>query len=161
MFDCKGCKDSCCSRKTIGLNRGDLLRINEVINDNILKYIIFREDIQGRTVKGNKYKGVLALREINGSCIFLKNELCSIYTNRPLSCRMYPYNPIFTEGKNGYDLKIEVDNTCKEIKKGKCFKVKQTALQWRNERLEYDKLVFKWNKKKDRNLIKFVKGLLK
>lgn len=160
MWDCKGCKNSCCRTKKPALNKADVVRFKDKVHD-ISKYVIFRDDIQGRTVVGNEFSGVLTLRNNeDGNCIFLENDLCSIYEDRPTSCKLYPYNPIFREKRNSYSLRVSKDKTCKEIMNGNSFKVKENALQWREERLEYDKIVFEWNKQKNRDLVNFLRGLI-
>lgn len=159
-FDCEGCKNSCCVSKKPALNKGDVVRIFKKVGKDILKYVIFRSDIKGRSVNGNNHEGVLTIRDKeDGSCIFYENGLCSIYDVRPLSCRLFPYNPIFKEGKNGYTKNVTV-SPCKEIEKGRSFKISPTDLQWRKERLEYDKIVFQWNSQKNRDLINFLKVLV-
>jgi len=154
-FDCSGCKNSCCISKKPALNKADVLRIAKVVDD-VFKYLIFRDDIQGRVVKGNKHSGVLTLRnQEDGSCIFYKNDKCTIYNNRPTSCMLYPYNPIFTEKIGGYDLKVET-SSCKELDKGHSFKYMSNALRWRKERLEYDKIVAEYNKRENRDFRDFL-----
>lgn len=34
--------------------------------------------------------GVRVLKNVNGSCYFLKSDMCSIYNSRPVGCRLYP-----------------------------------------------------------------------
>lgn len=46
----------------------------------------------------------------NGSCIFLSGNSCTIYGNRPLICRFYPFT-MFEE--NGYFFGI--DKACKGV----------------------------------------------
>lgn len=53
------------------------------------------EDIECIRERGQKgffreVDGYLCLVNVNGTCIFLKNGLCSIYDYRPLGCKMYP-----------------------------------------------------------------------
>ena len=38
---------------------------------------------------------------IDGDCIFLRNGICSVYENRPTSCRIFPYT--LTEHGEGID----------------------------------------------------------
>ncbi|MHA1155044.1 MAG: YkgJ family cysteine cluster protein [Candidatus Heimdallarchaeota archaeon] len=123
MWNCKGCENSCCITKNPQLTIADVKRIDD--DDNIF--------FDG---------GVFRIKKVNGACTFFKGGLCSIYNERPLSCRMYPYNPIFHQGRKGFTLNIEIDKTCKEITRGHSFNVKPTALQWRKERIEHD-MVYK------------------
>lgn len=34
--------------------------------------------------------GIRKLRNVDGRCFFLKNNMCSIYDHRPIGCRLYP-----------------------------------------------------------------------
>lgn len=163
MWNCKGCKNSCCRKNIVPLSKEDVLRIIKVI-PNIMYFVDFvptEYAPKGEVVKGNKYKGVLVLKHENGGCVFLKDNRCSIHEHRPRACRLYPFNPIFTEHKEGYSLKVNTREGCREIKKGHFFEYMPDALKWREERLEYKKIVEEWNKRKDRNLIKFIGGLIK
>jgi len=98
FLDCSNCDALCCRRSTSALPNG--------IGD----HIGFRED-EARTLKERlpyskwiefKQKAVLADIEVDGQtqhglmlpypCIFLgANNQCSIYTFRPLLCRMFPF----------------------------------------------------------------------
>lgn len=162
-FECINCKDSCCSRKVVALNAADIKRMSAAGID-VLKAIMFRPLEKGRVVKGNKVSGVLTLRQVNGSCMFLKDHLCSIHEHRPLACRLYPFNPIFTKMSKGWKTRFEVDSTCPSLKDldGDIPQdVIKLAKQWRDERAAYDLRVRKWNNREKRNLIEFVKRCLK
>jgi Fe-S-cluster containining protein len=157
MWDCRGCKDSCCVSKRPALNRADVTRIAKEV-DNVLNFIAFRGDVEGREVEGNKFNGVLSLREIDGHCIFYENELCKIYESRPTVCKLYPYNPCFTEKSDATIMKLST-NKCKEIDNDHSFEYMDYALQWRNERMVYDKIVDEWNKNENKNLVDFIREL--
>ena len=169
QFKCINCEDSCCSKKVVALNGPDVKRIASTLEnpDDIFNYIIFRYLKEGRTVKGDKVEGVLTLKQVDGSCIFLKDSLCSIHPHRPLACRLYPFNPIFTKMTKGWRTEYTIDsegcpgldNVDGEIPQ----EVKDLARQWRDERSAYDLFVFEWNKREDkhRSLIDFVKRCLK
>src|SRR5262249_2269809 len=43
-------------------------------------------------------KRVMVLRHAHGGCRYLgPDDRCSIYTSRPLGCRIYPFDPEFTK----------------------------------------------------------------
>jgi Fe-S-cluster containining protein len=44
-------------------------------------------------------KNIYKLKTNNNKCIFLKNGRCSIYENRPLDCRLYPFDIIKKDSK--------------------------------------------------------------
>jgi len=161
MWDCKGCKNSCCKHKKPALNKADVVRLYKKLGKDVFKHLIFRPDIQGRVVKGSENEGVLTLKsKEDGSCVFYDGELCTVYKYRPTSCKLYPYNPIFTQ-HDGYYTMCETTSECKELDKGHSFNHKNTALQWRRERLEYDKIVFDYNNKENRDFREFLVGLIK
>ena len=70
-----------------------------------------------KKIKGQKFIKILNDRNLyiklnkNGSCPFLKNGLCSIYTIRPQICRAYPFYLDLASGLN-------VDVLCPGIGKG-------------------------------------------
>jgi len=53
----------------------------------------FKEDFFAVELRGFK-----SLRNSNGRCVFHDGEQCTIYSNRPLGCRLYPV--IFDEDLN-------------------------------------------------------------
>jgi Fe-S-cluster containining protein len=154
----------------VALNKADVLHLKNAIDEYELKgavldYVIFRDDMpNGVKVNGESVSGTLTLKQDNGSCVFLKDRLCTIHKHRPLPCRLYPFNPIFIERKDGYILKIECDNKCAGVGEGRRIddnELRKQCEQWREERLEYEDYVKKWNRRKKRNLIDFVKRLIK
>lgn len=153
-FKCIHCYESCCSSKTVALNKADLRRIYKH-HKNYEDYIRFIPELD----KAQKVKGkVMVLRRENDDCIFLKNHLCTIHDYKPLSCRLYPFNPIFHEKKTGkYDIGIRFDEYCPGLTLGKEFDVLPLALQWRDERLKYHEIAENW----EGSLKDFVKELIK
>ncbi len=79
----------CCSSFDIinspVLNNDEMTKIREILNSDEF-YI---------AVDKNIYK----LKTNNNKCIFLKNGRCSIYENRPLDCRLYPFDIIKKDSK--------------------------------------------------------------
>ena len=52
-------------------------------------------------------KRVMVLRHENGGCRYLGDDnRCTIYTSRPLGCRVYPFDPEFTSKGKLRRLKI-------------------------------------------------------
>ena len=58
-------------------------------------------------------------KTINGKCIFLKDNLCTIYSHRPLICRFYPFE-LKNEGHNQYAFAYATE--CPTIGKGRVLK---------------------------------------
>jgi len=74
----KCCDSPTVSKKDIG-NIGGFLKIS--FNEVVKKYL-------------KEYDGVRGiLKEVNGKCIFLKGNKCSIYKVRPIICRLRPFSP--------------------------------------------------------------------
>lgn len=166
-FKCLSGCSTCCSKYVIGLSNSDLKRISKAIKKyglpgDIFSYIIFRGDLEKHPmVQGKKVSGAMTLKRVNGSCIFLKDNKCSIYQYRPTTCKLYPFDPLFIESRTGSDMEMRIDD-CPGIGKG-CRANKREILRlakkWRKERLEYDKLVADWNSNNSGDLIDFVKSL--
>jgi Fe-S-cluster containining protein len=55
----------------------------------------------------------------NGKCIFLRDNLCTIYQTRPLICRFYPFE--LKETKNSEHI-FGYTNECPAVGKGPCVK---------------------------------------
>lgn len=59
----------------------------------------------------NFVKPVILLSNGFDDCIYLKNNICTIYENRPKVCKTYPLSP-------NIDDFIYIDSSCPQIKKG-------------------------------------------
>ncbi len=57
------------------------------------------------------------MKKVDGKCIFLNGENCSIYPIRPLICQFYPFELKFVEGKNQYVFESTLE--CPGINSGK------------------------------------------
>ncbi|MHA1418021.1 MAG: YkgJ family cysteine cluster protein [Candidatus Heimdallarchaeaceae archaeon] len=82
----------CCLDTEMTLSEEDITRI-EVLGYKIEEFLEEKD-------------GFMSLRNIDNHCVFLKNEECSIYENRPQGCRFYPLI---------YDFNFEdfvIDNLC-------------------------------------------------
>ena len=54
---------------------------------------------------------LMALRDRHGACQFLKDDRCTVYEARPVTCRVYPFNLSFDE--TGRRVKaIEINDAC-------------------------------------------------
>jgi len=160
-FECQMCEDSCCKKKIVALTKRDIQRLSEITNIfECIDFVPFSYNPKGKLVKGNDYEGVLILKHLNQQCIFLKDNKCSVHKYRPTACRMYPCNPIFIEYEDGFTEQIIWDNSCPGVGRGKEFDIKNLALEWRKDRLEYNEIVDKWNQREDRHLVKFLEELI-
>ena len=89
FFGCTEC-GQCCS------NPEGFVTITEVEATAIAKQLsLSREDfLQQFTMRNDEAEGLIELKShANGDCIFLDNERCTVYEQRPLQCRTYPFWP--------------------------------------------------------------------
>jgi Fe-S-cluster containining protein len=102
-FRCTGC-GNCCKDPLLPLTDGDLRRIMKRTGDrphDIVTWVdrhgIDMDDEPEAFVRLRQGKRVMVLRHSNGGCRYLgDDERCTIYSSRPLGCRIYPFDPTFT-----------------------------------------------------------------
>lgn len=101
VFCGKCCKDIEDWNRTVKLLKKDIARLEKV----------GEEDFYVRTKK-TPFIGVM--KKLEGKCIFLGKNVCTVYQNRALLCRMYP----FWVEKQSDIFYIYVDEKCSGIRKG-------------------------------------------
>jgi Fe-S-cluster containining protein len=101
------CKDRSYKPRLILALRSEVLRISERTG---LRLEEFAEASGKRT-----YDYLLKKRQ-DGSCIFLRDNSCSIYELRPLVCRFYPFS-LRKNGNHGYV--FSYTNECPGLGKGR------------------------------------------
>ncbi len=78
-FKCTKCGECC--RPIVKLSKEDISKIEEIGKRD---FYVYDEKIKSKVLK-----------QVNYRCLFLKKEgeeyVCSIYENRPLVCRRYPF----------------------------------------------------------------------
>jgi len=82
------CWNECCSRADVTLAPYDILRLKDAVGMDTTEFLAahtvpFELDMHG--VPGLKLR-----TDDNGACLFMKEEGCSVYENRPTACRYYP-----------------------------------------------------------------------
>jgi len=105
-FRCTGC-GNCCKDPLLPLTQDDILRIMERTGDSashiaqvVDKHAIHMDDEPEAFAMLRQGKRVLVLRHEQGRCIYLGDDnRCTIYTSRPLGCRIYPLDPEFNKKK--------------------------------------------------------------
>jgi len=105
-FRCTGC-GNCCKEPLLPLTAGDVRRIARRTGDKPEDFIrwvdrhgIDMDDEPEGFVQLRQGKRVMVLRHTRGGCHYLgKDNRCTIYTSRPLGCRIFPFDP--TWGKDG------------------------------------------------------------
>ncbi len=103
-FKCKQC-GRCCTGSPgyVFLSEKDLKNIAYILKISIKEVI----NKYCRLVNGN-----LSLKEMTKTydCIFLQDNKCRIYKNRPVQCKTFPFWPYLLESKKEFD---EIKNYCK------------------------------------------------
>ena len=116
-FRCSGCA-KCCSLTVVPVTDRDVVRIMEATGKSVNQIVRFYwpDDVkESRHAPGwirlRQGKRFMGLRKINGHCQFLENNLCTIYTHRPATCRLYPFNLFHYE--NGEVESLEINDAVK------------------------------------------------
>lgn len=92
---CEKCTTPCCTDQLSPLTFDyELLQISKAINKPVSE---FSETIQ---INGKSHR-VLKSKKNSNDCIFFdsKTQLCSIYENRPLDCKFFPFDIAKINGK--------------------------------------------------------------
>jgi len=79
-FRCTSCGD-CCRIRIIPISREDIRRLEAA------GYRDFTAE-----------RGEPAMRRVNGRCVFLKDDRCSVYEHRPRVCREFPFFRVYGVG---------------------------------------------------------------
>ena len=79
-IDCKKCAN-CCKSLTVAVNHPDMEKLATALDHstNVFKTQFMNRDLQGQSVFKRR------------PWSFLKSNLCSVYENRPSTCRTYPH----------------------------------------------------------------------
>ncbi len=122
-FKCVFCGNCCSDKGTIvNLTYLDILRIVRGLNLSeheileLLGFFVFSSDLSEETLqkmvippittlKGKAFVGLL--KNVEGACIFLKDNLCKIYNLRPMFCRSFPFS-FKTKDIDPMDKKVEI-----------------------------------------------------
>jgi Fe-S-cluster containining protein len=82
------CWNRCCSRADVTLTPYDLIRLKdhkEMDSTEFLKDYTVPFELDAHGVPGLKLR-----TDESGACLFMTEEGCSVYENRPTACRYYP-----------------------------------------------------------------------
>ena len=101
-FRCTGC-GNCCKEPLLPLTDFDVKRIAARTGDepkDFVKWVdrhgIDMDDEPEGFVMLRQGKRVMTLRHEQGGCRYLdEKDRCSIYTARPVGCRIFPFDPTF------------------------------------------------------------------
>ncbi len=123
------CGSCCKDRRTIvTLTHRDLIRITEATKvdekDLIKRILVFYQvDEEAErllafpSIETYKGKAIIGLKKReDGSCIFLRNNLCTIYPSRPMTCRTFPFTFSIKNGCLKYGLATRAKEICPGVK---------------------------------------------
>jgi len=82
------CWNQCCSRADVTLAPYDIIRMKKHLNissSDFLKDFTVPFEIDAHNMPGIKLR-----TDNDGACLFMKEEGCSVYEDRPTACRYYP-----------------------------------------------------------------------
>ena len=135
-FECQGSGKCCVSRNSYGfvyLSNIDIRRFSKYFKISIKKF----KDEYCQITDG--FIHLLEKTELDGSCIFLKNKKCSVYTSRPSQCRTWPF---WNENMNAKVWNEDISLNCPGIGKGKIIEAK-TIKNFLKEDFSNEKAIFK------------------
>lgn len=118
-FRCTGC-GNCCKEPLLPLTDADVRRISRRTGDpaaDIVRWVdkdgIDMDDEPEAFAILRQGKRVMVLRHERGGCRYLGDDnRCTIYTSRPLGCRIYPFDPDFSSSGKLVRLKIVKATEC-------------------------------------------------
>ncbi|HEY2409724.1 MAG TPA: YkgJ family cysteine cluster protein [Polyangiaceae bacterium] len=106
-FRCTGC-GNCCKEPLLPLTDADMRRILRRTGEDVTELVhwvardgIDMDDEPEAFVMLRQGKRVMVLKHERGGCRYLgEDDRCTIYTSRPLGCRIFPFDPTFArDGK--------------------------------------------------------------
>lgn len=118
-FRCTGC-GNCCKDPLLPLTDRDVLRITERTGarpETFVRWVdrngIDMDDEPEAFVRLKEGKRVMIMRQGAGGCHFLgKDDRCSIYSQRPLGCRIFPFDPSYDKQGQLVRLKLIQATEC-------------------------------------------------
>ena len=119
-FRCTGC-GNCCKEPLLPLTDSDIKRVVRHTGESsheLVKWVdrngIDMDDEPEAFVMLRQGKRVMVLRHAGGGCRYLgSDDRCTIYNHRPLGCRIFPFDPSYTEGGKLRRLKLIQATDCK------------------------------------------------
>jgi Fe-S-cluster containining protein len=154
-FRCTGC-GNCCRDPLLPLTDGDVRRITRRTGDSAADIVtwvdrdgIDMDDEPEAFVMLRQGKRVMVLRHERGGCRYLGEDArCTIYTSRPLGCRIYPFDPDFSSKGKLVRLKIVEATPCPYELDGENDPVALRELDDRYQQAhwDYNDKVAEWNR---------------
>jgi Fe-S-cluster containining protein len=155
-FRCTGC-GNCCKDPLLPLTDADVARIISRTNEraaDIVRFVnrhqIDMDDEPEAFVRLRQGKRVMVLAHHHGGCHYLgADNRCKIYGFRPLGCRVFPFDPRFTETGALRRLKLIQATDCKYELDGQNYVSNIRELQYRHDDAvnAYHDKIAEWNKR--------------
>ncbi|NLG19373.1 MAG: YkgJ family cysteine cluster protein [Fibrobacter sp.] len=153
-IECGRCA-TCCSVPVVPVSLSDVQRLCEALDVPARKIIRFYNEIEMEFdpeadlwVRLKSGKLAMGLRKRNSRCIFLnKNNLCSVYRCRPMTCRTFPYIVEFDDDDNVCKVSLNKIVDCKCVRKIRSALesvINDVRMELSEDDFYYDK-VLEWN----------------
>ena len=100
QFNChKGisCFNACCKQADITLTPYDIIRLKQRLGMDSGEFL--KKHTVPFEMDGDKVPGVKMKTDESGACLFVTDEGCSVYEDRPTSCRYYPLGHLAMRAK--------------------------------------------------------------
>jgi len=118
-FRCTSC-GNCCKEPLLPLTDADIARITRHTGEPssaLVRWVdrngIDMDDEPEAFVMLRQGKRVMVLRHSGGGCRYLgSDDRCTIYNHRPLGCRIFPFDPSWTEDRKLRRLKLIQATDC-------------------------------------------------
>ena len=158
-FRCTGC-GNCCKEPLLPLTDGDVRRIAERTGEEPREFVrwvdrngIEMDDEPEGFVMLRQGKRAMVLAHGRRGCRFLgPDDRCTIYSSRPLGCRIFPFDPTF--GKDGKLRRLTLIQAadCRYAKDGDNDVDSLRSLHERHERAmeRYEARIAEWNREQRR-----------
>jgi Fe-S-cluster containining protein len=155
-FRCTGC-GNCCKDPLLPLTDADVKRISQRTGESAEEFVrwvdkngIEMDDEPEGFVSLRQGKRVMVLRHGRRGCRYLgEDNRCTIYTSRPLGCRIFPFDPVFKKDGKLRHLTLIQATDCKYELDGKNDVNEMRKLNDRYEAATeaYQDKIADWNKK--------------
>ncbi len=153
-FRCTQC-GNCCKDPLLPLTDSDITRITKHTGEetkDLVRWVdrngIDMDDEPEAFVILRQGKRVMVLKHEGGGCRYLgKDDRCTIYGQRPLGCRIFPFDPSYNEQKKLRRLKLIQATDCQYELDGENDAEKIRVLHGKHEAATraYQTKVAKWN----------------
>jgi Fe-S-cluster containining protein len=159
-FRCTGC-GNCCKEPLLPLTDADVRRISLRTGDparDIVRWVdrhgIDMDDEPEAFVILRQGKRVMVLRHERGGCRYLgADNRCTIYTSRPLGCRVFPFDPEFSKkGKIRRLAIVKATEECPYELDGRndVAEIRDLDQRYRDAHTDYNTKVATWNREQQK-----------